>query len=143
MDLADLWFIYKCSNNNRAATVYDLFLQAVQEYVLPSRIRCDEGGENVHVARHMLRHRGVERRSVLVGSSVHNQRIKRLWRDMHRCVTSTFYSLCYYLENHELLNPLDSRHIYAIHYVYIPRINRALSHFQEAWNNHGLRTERD
>ena len=30
----------------------------------------------------------------------------------------------------------------ALNYVYIPRINRALSHFQEAWNNHGLRTER-
>ena len=26
--------------------------------------------------------------------------------------------------------------------MYIPRINRALNHFQEAWNNHGLRTER-
>ena len=45
-------------------------------------------------------------------------------------------------ENHDLLNPLVSQHIYALQYVYIPRINRALSHFQEAWNNHGLRTER-
>jgi len=132
----------KCSNNNRAATVYDLFLEATQNYGLPSRIRCDQGGENVNVARHMLYHRGEERRSVLVGSSVHNQRIERLWRDMHRCVTSTFYRLCYYLENHDLLNPLVSQHIYALQYAYIPRINRALSHFQEAWNNHGLRTER-
>ena len=46
------------------------------------------------------------------------------------------------LENHKLLNPFDSGHIYAIHYVYIPRINRALNHFQEAWNIHGSRTER-
>lgn len=30
----------------------------------------------VVVARHMLHHRGEERRSVLVGSSVHNQRIE-------------------------------------------------------------------
>lgn len=48
----------KCSNNNRASTVYDLFLEAVQHYGLPSRIRCDQGGENINVARHMLRHRG-------------------------------------------------------------------------------------
>ena len=81
----------KCSN--KADTVYNLFLQAVGQYGLPSRIRCDQGRENVRVAQHMLHHRGVERRSVLVGSSVHNQRIERLWKDSHRCATSVFYQL--------------------------------------------------
>lgn len=59
----------QCSGNNRASTVYDLFLKAVEKYGLPSRIRCDQGRENIHVAMHMLRHRGRERNSVLVGSS--------------------------------------------------------------------------
>ena len=72
----------KCSTNNKAATVYDLFLQAVHRYGLPSRTRCDQGGENILVAQHMLCHHGSERRSVLVGSSVHNQRIERLRRDV-------------------------------------------------------------
>ena len=89
----------KCSNNNRASTVYDSFLPAVQQYGLPSRVRCDQGGENILVAQHMIHHRGSER-SVLVGSSVHNQRIERLWRDMHRCVTTMFYRLFYCLEHH-------------------------------------------
>ena len=31
-------------------------------------------------------------------------------------------------------------HYFALHFVYIPRINRALQHFVEAWNNHRLRT---
>ena len=39
--------VTKCGGNNRANTVYDLFLSAVQYYHLPSRIRCDQGGENV------------------------------------------------------------------------------------------------
>lgn len=131
----------KCSNNNHSSTVYDLFLKAVQHYGLPSRIRCDQGRENIQVAGHMLRHRGAQRRSILVGSSVHNQRIERLWRDMHRCVCSTYYRLFYYLEYHNLLDPINTTHLFALHYVYIPRINQALEQFIDAWNNHGIRTE--
>ena len=86
--------------------------------------------------RHMLR------RSVLVGSSVHNQRIERFWRDSHRCVTSTFYRLFYYLEQHDLLDCINETHLIALHYVFIPRINRALTQFKDAWNHHGVRTEK-
>ena len=39
------------------------------------------------------------------------------------------------------MNPNDDIDIYALHYVYIPRVNRSLSAFKEGWNNHGLRTE--
>ena len=131
----------RCSNNNRADTVYNLFLKAVHQYGLPSRIRCDQGRENIRVAQHLLHHRGVERRSVLVGSSVHNQRIERLWKDSHRCVTSIFYRLFYYLEYNELLDPITEEHLFALHYVFLPRINRALEQFHAAWNDHGVRTE--
>lgn len=94
------------------------------------------------MAQHVLQHRGEERRSVLVGSSVHNQRIERLWRDSHRCVTSMFYKLFYYLEQNDLLNQIDEVELFALHYVFLPRINRSLQLFRLAWNDHGLRTER-
>ena len=35
------------------------------------------------VARHMLEQRGIDQRSVIVGSSVHNQRIERLYASRH------------------------------------------------------------
>lgn len=132
----------KCSNNNRADTVYSQFLDSVGQYGLPSRIRCDQGGENLRVAQHMLHHRGEERRSILVGSSVHNQRVERLWRDSHRCVTSTFYRLFYYMEHNDLLDCLDHLHMFALHYIFLPRINRSLEQFKGSWNCHGLRTEK-
>jgi hypothetical protein len=39
------------------------------------------GGENIRAAELMLEWRGIERNSVLVGPSVHNQQIECLWRD--------------------------------------------------------------
>ena len=30
--------------------------------------------------------------------------------------------------------------IYALHYVFLLRVNRALQHFQESWNSHCIRT---
>ena len=47
-----------CGNNNRADTVVSHFTQACLNYFIPSRVRCDRGGENVEVARFMLSTRG-------------------------------------------------------------------------------------
>ena len=71
--------VYLCaSTNNRASTVHSLFMEAVERFGLPSRVRCDEGGENVMVSRHMLHYRGTDWGSMITGTSVHNQRIERL-----------------------------------------------------------------
>ncbi len=133
----------KCSSNNRSSTVYNLFRGAVQQFGLPSRVRADQGRENILVAQHMLEHRGVGRGSIITGSSTHNQRIERFWRDLHRCVTVLFYRLFYHLEQLDLLDPVSEIHLYALHYVFLPRINSALNHFQSGWNHHPIRTERN
>lgn len=88
----------------------------------------------------MLTHSVIEN-PVLVGSSVHNVRIKRLWRDTFRCVLSLFYQLFYHLERVGKLNLLSQVDLFCLQYVYIPRINSALEMFQVGWNNHAITTE--
>ena len=83
-------------SNVKSTTIYESFIGAVREYHLPSRVRSDQGGENLLISQHMIEQRGPDRSSMIVGSSVHNQ---RLWNDMHKCVTSLYYRLFYFMEH--------------------------------------------
>ena len=72
----------KCTDTNIADTLLMCFLEAVNTYGLPSRVRTDQGLENVKIADYMILRRGVDRGSAITGKSTHNQRIERLWRDV-------------------------------------------------------------
>ena len=130
-----------CSDNNRADTVLESFLNATYEFGIPSRVRSDNGGENIRVWEFMEQVRGYDRGSYITGSSVHNTRIERLWRDVYQAVTSTYIAVFSELEDQNILDPLNDTDLFCLHYVFLPRINASLHSFQMAWNNHPLSTE--
>ena len=134
-----------CSDNNRSETVLNCFVQAVQTYGLPSRVRSDRGRENVGISLFMLNHpqRGPGRGSMLVGRSVHNQRIERLWRDVYNGVAKLYHDLFLYLESIDILDPLNDIHMFCLHFVYLPRINVHLQQWVTAWIHHPLCTARN
>ena len=95
---------------------------------------------NTQVAEYMLLH-GRKRNPMITGSSVHNQRIERLWRDTYRCVIAVFYQIFYYLEEREMLDPVNELDLFCLHSVYKDKINDALKSFVDGWNSHGITTE--
>lgn len=71
---------------------------------------------------------------------MHNQRIERLWRDLFNGCIGYFYKLFYSLEDDLKLDVNNRFHLYCLHFVFKPRINRSISDLRSAWCKHKLRT---
>ena len=66
----------------------------------------------------------------------------RLWRDVYVGCTWYFYELFYEMEKARYLNVENRVHLWALHYIYQPRINKFLRQFTNSWNLHPLRSEK-
>ncbi|KAJ8369475.1 hypothetical protein SKAU_G00095030 [Synaphobranchus kaupii] len=78
--------------------------------------------EKTDVAAFMVSVKGMDRNSHIAGRSVHNQSS---------------------LEDEGLLSPDNDVHIFALHWVFLPRLQHHLDCFVDGWNSHPLRTERN
>ena len=105
----------RCSGNNRATTVFLPFQEAVHKYGRPIRVRTDHGEENICIWRDMTASHGEEARSVIVGSSVHKQRIERHNRAVNEQVIAMFKADFYQLEREDVLDPLNDVDLFCLH----------------------------
>lgn len=64
----------------------------------------------------------------MVGRSVPNQRIERLWAEVNRVVSGYYKDRFLFMENFRILDSTDPLHITALHHVYLPIINRSVDH---------------
>ena len=129
-----------CSTNNKANTAG--VVVTGNPFGVPSMVQSDHGGENVGVCKFMITYRGVDRASHIAGSCVRNRLIERMWRDVFRCVCSTFYLLFYILEVSGYVDPGNNCDLYDLQAMYSSSINLCLRKFLCGWNHHPLRIER-
>lgn len=125
----------QCSNNNEADTVLSLFVKSVEDLGLrPRKVRADLGVENQGIINLL----GSD---VLLGSSVHNQRVERLNRDINSNIRNQFCPIFYALENENVLDIDDKLDMAVLHYIFLPSINKSLQLFKNTHNHHPIRTE--
>ena len=72
---------------------------------------------------------------------MHNVRVGRLHRDVYEGVLSHYVKLFTDMENEELLDPMDEEHLFCLHLVYIPQLQKALDELVFQWNSPPVSTE--
>lgn len=140
-----------------------MFLDAVREYKLPSRVRGDRGGENRDVAITMIMARGRNRGSFLWGtcvlcygilhanmktdtqysSSTRNVRIERLWVDVGEQYGRSWRAFFLRLEHLHGLDAKNPSHLWLLHGLFLDDIDRDCIQFKNDWNHHPISTEKN
>ena len=151
----------KISLNNKTVAVLRHFKNGVKKTGLPARISSDYGLENVGIVDFMMAAHKTS--SFLTGTSVHNQRIERLWQEvfesfiqpfynhfMHFLLIQscyvlhfTFYLFCIHrkLEQEGLLDQSNDFDMMCLHLCVGQFLSAVVGDFLVLWNRHLVQTD--
>ena len=115
-----------------------MFIDAILEHGVPSRVRGDRGGENrdVSILRFILW--GLDRASFKWVSSVFNTRIERLWVEVGCQFARAWRVFFRRLERLHLLDRSNTHHLWLLHFLFLDAINSDCLDFQNDWNSHPI-----
>lgn len=118
-----------------------MFIDAILEHGVPSRVRGDRGGENRDVSILMILLCGLNCASFMWGPSVFNTRIERLWVEVGQRFVRQWRAFFTRLERQHLLQRKNPHHRWLLHHLFLDSINEDYTKFCEEWNAHPISGE--
>jgi len=82
---------------------------------------------------------GLDSDCCLTGKSTGNQKVERLHRDSTEKVLEP-YIILFQAFVRRGFNQDNNLHMYALHYLFLQRLNDSLRQFEDVWNNHNCRS---
>lgn len=129
----------KCLTNNRAYTLVKTYTESTnfRQRGIPMRIRGDYGKENLGLMNFINIFRNGNHHYI-AGRSVNNQRIERLWRDVHRTVTKKYQTLCKALEEVYNFDFTVPQNVFILQSILLQPIQQELDDLVQSWNHHRM-----
>ena len=118
-----------------------MFIDAILEHGVPSRVRGDWGSENRDVSILMILLCGVNHASFMWGPSVFNTQIEWLWLEVGKQFVCQWHAFFFWLERCHLLKRQDQHHRWLLHYLFLGFINEDCEKFCDEWNSHPVSGE--
>lgn len=76
----------------------------------------------------------------MITVAVFTTKNRKVVRDLFDGVSYIHYHLFYHLEDNGVLEPSNPQHLFSLHYVYVPRINRHIEKWKQGFVRHRIRT---
>ncbi|KZS90983.1 hypothetical protein SISNIDRAFT_487993 [Sistotremastrum niveocremeum HHB9708] len=109
-----------------------------EQYGRPTRVRGDRGGENFLVAKEMVAIRGENKAAYIFGTSTHNTRIERLWREVGDQFARCWKGFFLRLQNSFMLDKKNPHHLWLLNHLFLKDVQESCTKFQREWNHHAI-----
>lgn len=133
--------------NNDRKVICTYYMRTLRELeFVPRILRLDAGTENVVMAdvHQLLRQEHNDqfaRNCVIIGKSVHNERIERFWSYLAMVYTRSCVDIFKDMRDSGILDVSNALHIECLRFCFVPVIQADLMLVMDTWNDHRIRKQ--